>query len=258
MKLHYKISGEGTPLIILHGLFGTLDNWGSQVATLEQHFQIISVDLRNHGQSPHHEHMNYDVMANDVIELMNDLHIDQAHIIGHSMGGKVAMQLAINNVERVDKLIIVDISPVAYPVHHQQIIEGLLSIDLETLKSRNDADKQLAQYESDLGIRAFLLKNLYRNEQKKFTWRANIHVIKEEYNNISDAPSHTTKEKFTGPTLFIKGNNSAYIQMAHKSCIDELFTNVSFKLIEGAGHWPHAEKPKIFSSIIRKFLQNQS
>lgn len=254
MKLHYKISGEGTPLIILHGLFGTLDNWGSQAATLGQSFQVISVDLRNHGQSPHHKDMNYSVMAEDVIELMNNLNIDKAHIIGHSMGGKVAMQLAINNVERVDKLIIVDISPVAYPVHHQQIIEGLLSIDLETLKSRADADQQLTQYESDLGIRAFLLKNLYRNEHKKFAWRANINVIKTQYNNISNAPTNTANTKFYGPTLFIKGNNSDYIQMSHTSAIQELFENISFKLIEGAGHWPHAEKPKIFSSIIIKFL----
>jgi esterase len=158
MLLNYKQQGEGAPLIILHGLLGTMDNWGGQIKVLSQHFQVIAVDLRNHGHSPHSDDMSYALMADDIVELIDHLGFSKVNIIGHSMGGKTAMQLALNHPERIDQLIVVDISPIEYPPHHANVFEGLYSIDLATLTSRNEASKQLAQYVDDHGTRAFLLK----------------------------------------------------------------------------------------------------
>ncbi len=251
MKLHHKISGEGPPLIILHGLFGTLENWGGQIAALQPFFQVISVDLRNHGRSPHSESMDYPQMADDVIELMDDLSIATANIIGHSMGGKVAMQLALHYANRLNKLIVVDISPVKYPAHHDAIFKGLFKLNLKTLISRTEADQQLQPYVDDASVRSFLLKNLYKNQDKVFCWRPNLKALASEYSNLSSAP---TGNAFTKQTLFIKGKNSDYILAEHQPAIAELFKAHRFKMIEGAGHWPHAEKPKIFSSITLKFL----
>jgi esterase len=251
MNLHYQISGEGSPLIILHGLFGTLENWGSQISTLSQQHQVIAVDLRNHGQSPHSDAMDYPLMAQDVVYLMDSLELKAADIIGHSMGGKVAMQIALNYPDHVNKLIIVDISPVSYSAHHQSIFQGLFNIDLDTLKSRSSADKQLSLSVEEPGIRAFLLKNLYKKPDGAFAWRPNLPALHDQYSQISNAPTGT---KFSGETLFIKGMNSDYILAAHQTSIQNLFSKASFKMIEGAGHWPHAEKANIFSSIILKFL----
>jgi len=253
MKLHYQISGEGPPLIILHGLFGTLENWGSQVTALSQHYTVISADLRNHGRSPHSQVMDYPLMAADVIELMDHLSFNSCAIIGHSMGGKVAMQLALNYPERVGQLIVVDIAPVSYSAHHQEIFNGLFSIELASLRSRSAADTQLQPYVQDSGIRAFLLKNLYRNSDKAFRWRFNLQILRQAYQNLSLAPTGTP---FDGATLFIKGKNSEYILRQHQAPIKALFSNATFKMIEGAGHWPHAEKPKVFSAIIMKYLAN--
>jgi esterase len=255
MQLHHKISGSGQPLIILHGLFGTLENWGAQITSLQSSFQVISVDLRNHGRSPHSDMMNYQLMAADVIELMDDLNLQDACIIGHSMGGKVAMQIALTYPLRINKLIVVDISPVTYSAHHDDIFTALSSINLSTLNSRTAADKQLQPLVSDDSVRAFLLKNLYRDKENAFAWRPNLKALADQYANLSMAPSGSkSSQPFSKPTLFIKGKNSDYILAEHQSAITSLFSKPSFKMIEGAGHWPHAEKPKIFSSIILKFL----
>ena len=252
MKLHHKISGEGSPLIILHGLFGTLENWGGQIAAFKEHYQVISVDLRNHGRSPHSDKMNYAVMANDIIELMDDLSIEAADILGHSLGGKVAMQIALQHPKRVKKLVVVDISPVAYEHRHNEIFDGLSAIDLNSLTSRTQADTLLKPYVETLDIRSFLLKNLYRDEQKNFQWRPNLAGLKESYPHLISAPFGN---KFLKPVLFIKGKNSDYITSEHQEPINQLFDKVSFKMIEGAGHWPHAEKAKVFGSIVLNFLR---
>jgi esterase len=255
MKLNYKISGAGAPLIILHGLFGTLENWGGQAAVLNKSFQVINLDLRNHGRSPHSNTMNYPIMASDIVELLNELEIPAASIIGHSMGGKVAMQLALQYPDRVNKLVVVDISPVSYPTtHHDEIFEGLAAIDLETLKSRADANDILQAYVTNPEIRSFLLKNLYRAENKAFKWRPNLSILKQEYTQLSCGPTISKEVVFKNATLFIKGKNSDYMLKEHQDTIDALFESVQFKMIEGAGHWPHAEKPKVFSAILHKFL----
>lgn len=252
MKLHYNISGQGTPLIILHGLFGSSDNWKSCAAHLSQQFLVINIDLRNHGKSPHDDSISYPLMAEDVIQLLDDLSIDNAFILGHSMGGKVAMQIALSFPDRIKKLIVVDIAPVAYKAHHEEVFAGLNSIDLDTLTSRSHANAQLSQYVEDKNISAFLLKSLYKNSGQ-FTWRFNLTSLEREYPSISLAPQSKTAS--TSKTLFIKGMNSHYILAQHKDDILKLFPKAQFKMIEGAGHWPHAEKPSIFNRIIDNFLK---
>lgn len=251
MQLNYHIQGSGQPLMILHGLFGTLENWGSQIKALAEQFQVIAVDLRNHGRSPHSDTMNYAVMADDIVQLIRHLNLTSVHLMGHSMGGKVAMQLALNHPELLQSLIVVDIAPVVYEHHHQQVFKGLNSVDLDTLASRSAAEASLAEFIHEPSVRAFLLKNLYRNDDKQFRWRMNLPVLEREYHHISQAPQGTP---FSGKTLFIKGANSQYILAEHRDAILQLFPNATYKMIEGAGHWPHAEKPAIFTKLLLNFL----
>ena len=254
MHLNYQIHGEGQPLIILHGLFGTLENWGSQIKALAKHFQVIAVDLRNHGRSEHSNEMNYQLMAADIHQLTQDLDITKAHILGHSMGGKAAMQLALNNPSVIDKLIIVDIAPVTYSAHHEEVFKGLHAVDLVSLKSRSDADKQLSQFIPEVGVRAFLLKNLYRTEEKTFAWRMNLETLYTKYADISAAPHGTP---YPSTTLFIKGGNSNYMVPAYKDAVITLFPKAKYTIIKDAGHWPHAEKPEAFSKVVVNHLLNE-
>jgi len=251
VKLFHQIYGAGEPLLILHGLFGTYENWGSQIKGLAEHFQVVAVDLRNHGRSPHADEFTYPAMASDVLELMDDLGLESAHILGHSMGGKVAMQIALNAPQRLRKLVIVDIAPVTYQPHHDSVFQGLFSITLEGLKSRGEADKQLAEHVEEASVRAFLLKNLYRTEEKQFAWRMNLPILHSQYSNISLAPAGTP---FSGETLFIKGANSDYLIPAYRDQVVGLFPKAGYKVIEGAGHWPHAEKAEMFGRVLLKFL----
>ncbi len=251
MKLHFQRLGQGQPLVILHGLFGTLENWGTTTKALAEHFDVIAVDLRNHGRSPHAAEMNYPVMATDVIKLLDDLNLPSVLLMGHSMGGKVAMQIALNHPERIQKLLLVDIAPVAYEHHHLDVFKGLNSVDLESLKSRSEAESVLTHYISEASVRAFLLKNLYRTPEKKFAWRMNLPVLDQQYAHISQAPKGSV---FSGTTMFIKGGNSHYIEAKHREAILALFPNATYKVIQGAGHWPHAEKPELFTKLVINFL----
>lgn len=251
MQLNVQIHGNGEPLIIMHGLFGTLENWGGQIKALSEHFTVYAVDMRNHGRSPHSDTFDYPSMTQDVLQLMDDHQLAKAHILAHSMGGKAAMQLALNYPDRVDKLIIVDIAPVTYPHHHQDVMRGLNAIQLASLKSRNEADQQLSQYIPELSVRQFLLKNLYRDEQKQFAWRMNLPVIEANYPNISIAP---IGPPYTAPVLFIKGEHSDYITAEYREPILKLFPKADYRMIQGTGHWPHAEKPGIFTKMVLNYL----
>lgn len=251
MKLHFQRSGQGAPLVILHGLFGTLENWGAQVKVLTEHFDVITVDLRNHGRSPHSDDMDYPLMAADVIELLDDLGLDRVDIIGHSMGGKVAMQLAMHQPERLNKLMVVDIAPVSYEHDHDEVFSGLFSVKLDQLRSRSDADTQLKQHIDNPAIRAFLLKNLYRNQDKAFTWRMNLDALKNNYDAIAAAPEGSP---FNGQVRFIKGGQSHYLQPEYSQAVKQLFPKADVKVIAEAGHWPHAEKPAIFSRLVMDFF----
>ena len=251
MELNVQISGSGEPLIIMHGLFGTLENWGGQIKALSEHFTVYAVDLRNHGRSPHSDQISYPLMASDIIQLMDQQGLGSAHILGHSMGGKVAMQLAMNNPERINKLIVVDIAPVQYPDHHNDVFAGLNSIDLSHLKSRSEADLQLARHIPETGVRQFLLKNLYRNELKQFAWRMNLPALETRYNEISRPPTGPAYDK---GMLFIKGEKSDYITAAYRDEILRLFPKAGYRIIKDAGHWPHAEKAVAFTKLVISFL----
>ena len=253
MKLHYQRNGQGKPLIILHGLFGSLENWGAQTKTLADSYDVIAVDLRNHGRSPHADDTCYSTLSQDLLELVEDLQLGQVLLMGHSMGGKVAMQFALNHPERVEKLVVVDIAPVEYPPRHDEVIAGLNAIPLNSLKSRTEADRILSSYVDDSATRAFLLKNLYRNAHKTFAWRMNLRALASGYADIGAAPS-ITSQPYAGPVLFIKGGNSDYLLPEHQQPIQERFPNASFKIIAGAGHLPHVEKPAAFTRLIEQFL----
>ncbi len=251
MQLNLQVSGSGAPFIIMHGLFGTLQNWSGQIKALSEHFTVYAVDLRNHGRSPHTETTSYPEMADDIIGLMDQQGLASAHILGHSMGGKVAMQLAMNHPQRVDKLIIVDIAPVQYPNHHGDVFRGLNAVQLSSLKSRGEADQQLAHYIDELSVRQFLLTNLYRTDAKQFAWRMNLPVLESCYDEISKAPTGPAFEK---PVLFIKGENSDYITADYREQILSLFPQAEYRMIQGSGHWPHAEKASIFTRLVLNYL----
>lgn len=251
MRLNYQIHGEGAPLIILHGLFGTLENWGSQIKSLSDRYKVIAVDMRDHGRSPHSELINYALMAEDIVELMEHLQLKSAHIIGHSMGGKAAMQLALSYPERINKLIIVDIAPVEYTPHHDDVFKGLFSVALDDLKSRSEADKQLSGFIQEPGVRAFLLKNLYKTENGKFAWRMNLPLLHKQYHHISAAPHGPSYRK---PVLFIKGAKSNYLIPDYRDAVIDLFPKAHYTIISDAGHWPHAEKPAEFTKIVLDYL----
>ena len=196
MKLNFKKTGTGKPLVILHGLFGSADNWFSIAKELEKDFTLYLVDQRNHGDSPHSEEWNYGVMVEDLKELIDEEGLDRIYLMGHSMGGKTAMNFAVEYPERVDRLIVADIAPRYYEVHHQTILEGLNSIKLDQIKSRKEADDQLAKYIDEVGIRQFLLKSLGRNSEG-FVWKINLPVITENIEEIPKGSYHSLNLEIT-------------------------------------------------------------
>ena len=254
MKLNFKqYSDSGEPLIILHGLFGSLSNWGGQSRQLASDFSVYGLDLRNHGGSPHSDDMNYTVMAEDVLEFMDDHGLERSHLLGHSMGGKTAMQAALSAPQRFDRLVVADIAPVHYRGQHDSILDGLEAIDLSSIKSRNEADKILAEHVPDELVRQFLLTNLMRSAQDEFSWRINLPVLKKNYDRLREAPA--SDGVFEGPTLFVKGALSNYIQEKHREAILARFPNAKTKVIMHTGHWLHAEKPQTFYRIVHGFLK---
>jgi len=254
MKLNYKKIGDtGSPILILHGLFGSLDNWISIARTLsEKNFTVYIIDQRNHGQSPHSEEFNYALMAEDVKEFINERALQNAIIIGHSMGGKTAMHFACKFPELIEKLIVVDISPKKYPVHHQEIIDALFSLNLNTITSRNEADEQLSLKIKDFSVRQFLLKNLYRQTNNSFAWRFNLPVLSKKIEMIGDALYNDAL--FLKPALFIGGSHSNYILSEDESLIHRHFPKANIIMVKGAGHWIHAEAPEAFVKICLEFL----
>ena len=252
MKLNYKKLGEGRPLIVLHGLFGSLDNWMTLAKSWSEKFEVYLVDQRNHGQSPHSDEFSYPIMAEDLKELMDDLNLDSAILLGHSMGGKTVMEFSMNYPEKVENLIVVDIAPVAYEVHHYTIIEALKSVPLESVSSRKEAESYLSKYISDFGTKQFLLKNLYWENKESLAWRFNLRVLSDSIVPISE---YAIKEGvFEGSTLFVSGSKSDYVTSDYLPRIQSKFPSSTLEVIEGAGHWVHAEKMKEFSLVIENYL----
>lgn len=253
MDLNYKEFGHGDPLIILHGLFGTLDNWQTMAQKLAEHFTVFIVDQRNHGRSPHTEEHGYTCMAEDLHDFMTSKWIYKANLLGHSMGGKTVMRFATEYPDMVDKLIVADIAPKSYPDTHSGIFNALMSIDLSTVTARKEVEEILKESISSMAIRQFLLKNLTRDKSHKYRWKMNLPVLYKYYSNI--LKFDLGHEVFEGDTLFIRGGQSAYIQDEDMDDIREYFPSAQLKTIDNAGHWLHAEAPATFLDITGEFLE---
>ncbi|WP_417699221.1 alpha/beta fold hydrolase [Pseudoalteromonas lipolytica] len=252
MLLNYQQSGQGSHVVLIHGLFGSLENLNVIAKALSENYTVTNIDLRNHGKSFHSDSMNYTVMAADVLELLNHLNINKAHIVGHSMGGKVAMQLALSYPERVEKLVVMDISPVANKPRHSAIFKGLNDVANSAVTDRKAADEILAKQIPELGVRQFLLKSFAKNEQGQYQWRFKLAVLDQQYENI--LAQLDENDSCLCDTLFIKGNDSDYILAEHRPVIMALFPNSKAKIIHGAGHWLHAQKPLAVNKAISDFL----
>lgn len=253
VDLNYKVLGEGKSVIILHGLFGSLDNWMSLAKSWSKNYKVFLIDQRNHGKSPHTDQFSYSLMAEDLRDFMEKHEIEKPIVLGHSMGGKTAMEFAVKYPDLLEKLIVVDIAPVSYPVHHDHIIEAMESLDLENIESRKMADRQLSRQIKEMGIRQFLLKNLYLKEKQQYDWKFNLKVIKREIEAIGEWA--ISEGVFEGKVLFIKGEKSDYIKAEYALQIAEKFPNYDLTEIEGAGHWVHAEAKEDFSQEVLTFMK---
>jgi len=250
--LNYKVLGEGPPLIILHGLFGSLDNWLTAAKQLADDYKVFLVDQRNHGQSFHNDDFSYEAMARDLQFFVKELKIDNPILLGHSMGGKTLLKYTSLFGDYFSKMIVVDIAPKAYPVHHQFILDAYHAVDLNKVERRSDAEDQLKPLVKNVGIRQFLLKNLSRDKDGSFSWKINLPVIAENIEEVGEGlPDKQISEK---PVLFIRGENSDYIKDEDMSLIKSLFPNANLVTIKNAGHWIHAEQPDAFLKTVQQFL----
>ncbi|MBW8190676.1 alpha/beta fold hydrolase [Neiella marina] len=250
--LNFKDVGHGDPVLLIHGLFGDLNNLGSLArALVEQGFRVIQIDTRNHGASPTLDGMDYLSQAADVKALLAQLKLASVKVVGHSMGGKIAMQLALQQPELIQCLVVADIAPVPYQSHHVQVIKGLRALQQTNTANRKEADALLAQFVDEVGVRQFLLKNLTWSDAK-CQWRLRIEQVLAGYDDVIDWPK--TDVSFDGPTLFVKGSESEYILESHRSAIGQHFPAAKARIIQGTGHWLHAQKPADFNRIVSAFL----
>ena len=253
MELNYKLYGDkGRDVIILHGLFGSLDNWQTLAKELSAEYKVWVIDQRNHGRSPHTNDTSYPLMAADLRLFMEANLIDKASIIGHSMGGKVAMTYALLHPEKVDILIVADIGPVVYKGDHLPLFDAMMQMPLQDMADRNEADAYLSKTIASHAVRQFLLKNLGR-DNKGFYWKPNLRVLYEQYGHLMGFDS--MGRQFTGPTYFFKGGKSAYINPAHLDYYKSIFPQAQLILIEDAGHWLHAEQPERFLAALMQVLR---
>ena len=252
MNLFFRQSGQGQPLVILHGLFGSSDNWYTLAKTFSQQYEVYLVDQRNHGQSPHSDEFNYKLLAGDLEEFLIGNEIVNPIVIGHSMGGKAAMNMAVKRPDLINELIIVDIVPKPYPVHHDHILDGLNAINLERLSSRTEADQILSKFIAEPDVRQFLLKNLSRKSDGGFEWKINLKAIDNHIEEIGEGMQY--QGKFEKPTLFIKGARSNYYAAGDEKIIHSIFPSATVATLD-TGHWVQAEKPVEFANRVIEFLK---
>lgn len=254
MQLYYQAYGSGPPLIILHGLFGMLDNWHTVSKMLGAHFEVFAIDQRNHGRSPYSSEFNYAVMAEDVREFIHQRGISSANLLGHSMGGKTAMWVALKFPELISKIVVVDIAPRAYSSLHDAILDALTSVDWDRVSTRKDVDGMLSLKISDSAVRQFLMKNLTRNEAGAFRWKMSLPVLAMNYREVLTEVK--TNAKFPSPALFIRSTKSSYINETDRVDIEQLFPNSTIVDFD-TGHWVHAEAPEMLSKTVMKFLLDE-
>ncbi len=250
--LNAKTFGEGKPLVILHGLFGMLDNWQGLAKEFGQFFETHILDQRNHGKSFHSDFHSYDLMCEDLLAYLEEKNLDKIYLVGHSMGGKVAMLFACKYPSRVERLVVVDIGPKYYPPHHQEIILGLNAVSAAKVHSRKEADTLLSNYFSQTGVRQFLLKNLYWQTPENLAFKFNLPVLSKEISKIGEALYETAI--FSKPTLFISGEHSNYITKEDEALIESHFPDLEIVEIKNAGHWVHAESPVEFFELVSRYL----
>ncbi len=256
---------ENTPLIILHGLFGSNRNWHPIARSLSDKYIVYSLDLRNHGQSPHSEVMDYPQMAEDVVDYIrssidsktDQKEIQSVDIIAHSMGGKVAMWMALSHPELIRKLVVVDIAPVSYQHNFSDVLNAFQSTPLEAVHSRQEADQFLAQTIKQKSLRQFLLQNL-QFKNGKYSWRLNLKAIIDSISNITGFPDTQNVTPFSKRALFIGGGQSDYLSRENQIVTRKLFPKASFSTIKPAGHWLHSEQPELFKALVAPYLATQS
>ena len=257
MDIAYQLSKSNNPnaqnMVIIHGLLGSGDNWKSIANQLNDTHNVYSLDLPNHGQSKSLETFNYPILANLIAAFITNYQLEGCVLLGHSMGGKVAMQLAHNHPALISKLIVVDIAPKHYENSHQLIFKAIASVDLPNVKQRRDVDKQMSDLIPQMGVRQFILKSLSKNKETGlFEWLFNWEYLLSQYEQIADAPALLNIIEI--PTLFIKGETSDYLQAQDQSIIKTAFSDSKARMIIGAGHWPHVEKQEMFLKELKRFL----
>lgn len=252
-NLHFKHMGEGKPLVILHGLFGSGDNWQTLGRRYANHFSVYLVDQRNHGRSPHTDAHSYRAMADDLLEFLEANELQKVHLMGHSMGGKTAMLFASEHSAMVERLIVADIAPKPYKVHHRELVDQLLSVDLSALTERSEVEDHLKKGIPDASTRQFFLKNLYWKSKGELAWRFNLKALS---NSLEDVSAEAGQQIALNDTLFIRGAKSNYIQDSDVQWLDHYFPNNRLHTITNAGHWLHAEAPDEYYEVTLEFLSS--
>ena len=252
MQLYFKESGRGDAVVLLHGLFGSSDNWHFIAQRLAEKFHVFALDQRGHGQSPHAAEMNYPLMAADVEKFFAARGLAGAAVIGHSMGGKTAMQFALQFPQRVEKLVVADMAPREYAPAHEKIFAALLALNLPAFQTRQQIEDTLAPEIPSLVLRRFLLKNLGRKPSGEFFWKIGLRALAESYPHLREPLAHS--QPFPRPALFIRGGKSDYIRAQDEPRIRELFPLAQILTIADASHWVHADQPDEFSRLLLDFL----
>jgi pimeloyl-ACP methyl ester carboxylesterase len=254
MKLHFREMGQGAPLLILHGLFGSSDNWITIAKQLATNYHVFIIDQRNHGQSPHSDEWNYTAMAEDIEEFCLQHHLKEIYIAGHSMGGKTVMKMAELFPNRIKKMMVIDIAPRYYPLHHHQILSALKSINFDEVNTRKQAEEALLTTITDFGTRQFLLKNIYWVSESKLAWRFNLDVVAKQIEIVGEATPTDASVICEIPVCFVKGEHSDYITLEDEKLIAHQYPNSEIISIVNAGHWVHAEQPSAMLNVMNHFF----